>query len=118
MAKWGPMSQTRDMSGLTGLLASSMGRLRVIAFVEGVSYLVLLFIAMPLKYLAGVPLAVRVAGMAHGVLFVAFGLALLMVLVEQRLTFVRSAITFASSLVPFGTFVVDKHLKRWDAGAA
>lgn len=96
------------------LLSSSMGRLRLIAFVEGISYLVLLFIAMPLKYALDMPAAVRAVGMAHGVLFVSFCFALLFVLMEGRLTFVRSVITFVSSLLPFGTFVVDKHLKAWD----
>jgi len=91
-----------------------MGRLRVVAFIEGVSYIVLLFIAMPLKYALDMPLAVRVVGMVHGLLFVLFGLALVTVLAEGRLTFVRSALTFLSSLVPFGTFVIDKHLRRWD----
>lgn len=112
MAKAVAMGDTGPMSGL---LATSMGRLRAVAFVEGISYLVLLFIAMPLKYAAGIPQAVRVVGMAHGVLFVAFGLALLMVFVERRLDIGRSALTFLSSLVPFGTFVIDGHLKRWDA---
>ena len=105
-----PMGNTGPMSGF---LASSVGRLRAVAFVEGISYLVLLFIAMPLKYAADMPGAVRVVGMAHGVLFVAFSLALLMVFVEKRLGLGRAALTFLSSLVPFGTFVIDKHLKRW-----
>jgi len=96
------------------LLSSSMGRLRIVAFVEGISYLVLVFVAMPLKYAAGMPQAVRVVGMAHGVLFVSFCFALLFVLVEGRLTFVRSVLTFLSSLVPFGTFVIDRFLRRWD----
>ncbi len=105
------MPQTTTMKDL---LSSSMGRLRLVAFVEGISYLVLLFVAMPLKYAAGVPEAVRVVGMAHGVLFVSFCFALLFVLVEGRLTFLRSVLTFVSSLVPFGTFLVDKKLKAWD----
>ena len=96
------------------LLTSAMGRLRIVAFVEGISYLVLVFIAMPLKYAAGIPEVVRVVGMAHGVLFVSFCFALLFVLVEARLTFGRSVLTFLSSLVPFGTFVIDKFLRRWD----
>ncbi len=96
------------------LLSSSMGRLRLVAFIEGLSYLVLLFVAMPLKYVAGIPEPVRAVGMAHGVLFVSFCFALLFVLVEGRLTFARSVVTFISSLLPFGTFVVDKHLKAWD----
>jgi integral membrane protein len=105
------MPQTACMKDL---LSSSMGRLRLVAFVEGLSYLVLLFVAMPLKYAAGIPEAVRVVGMAHGVLVILFCFALLFVLVEGRLTFVRSVLTFISSLLPFGTFVVDKHLKAWD----
>ncbi|HEY1098914.1 MAG TPA: DUF3817 domain-containing protein [Myxococcota bacterium] len=100
------------------MLSSPMGRLRLVAFVEGISYLVLLFIAMPLKYAAGIPQAVRVVGMAHGVLFVSFCFALLFVVVEGRLNLVRAALTFLSSLLPFGTFVVDKYLQRWDARAA
>ncbi len=103
---------------MTSLLSSSMGRLRAVAFVEGISYLVLLFIAMPLKYAADMPMAVRVVGMAHGVLFVSFCLALLMVLVEGRLTFVRSVLTFISSLLPFGTFVIDRSLQKWDTAAS
>jgi integral membrane protein len=55
---------------ISTLIKSALGRLRIVAFLEGVSYLVLLGIAMPLKYIAGIPQAVRVVGMAHGVLFV------------------------------------------------
>jgi integral membrane protein len=54
------------------MLNTPIRRLRFVGFVEGVSYLVLLFIAMPLKYWAGMPLAVRVVGMLHGVLFILF----------------------------------------------
>jgi integral membrane protein len=102
---------------MRGLLASSMGRLRVVAFVEGVSYLVLVGIAMPLKYLGGIPEPVRAVGMAHGVLFITFCFALLAVLLQARLTFWRSVLTFLSSLVPFGTFVIDRYLRRWDRPA-
>ena len=108
------MKHTRLMKAM---LASSLGRLRVIAFIEGISYIVLVGIAMPLKYLADMPQAVRVVGMAHGVLFVTFCLALLMVLVEGRLSFLRSVLTFISSLLPFGTFVIDRFLQRWDTQA-
>lgn len=102
---------------MTSLLASSMGRLRLVAFVEGISYLLLVGVAMPLKYLADIPEPVRPVGMAHGILFIAFCLALLMVLLEGRLTFVRTVITFVSSLVPCGTFVIDRYLTRWDKNA-
>ncbi|WP_342087242.1 DUF3817 domain-containing protein [Dyadobacter sp. OTU695] len=92
------------------LIKSALGRLRIIAFLEGISFLVLLGIAMPLKYFAGLPQAVRVVGMAHGVLFVLFVLLLIQVAIEKSWSFKKSALSFASSLVPFGTFYADS---RW-----
>ena len=85
---------------------------RLIAFIEGVSFLVLLFIAMPLKYWAGLPLAVRVVGMAHGVLFVLFIISLLDIMIRYRWSLLRGAIIFLSSLIPFGTFAVDYYWLR------
>ena len=58
--------------------------LRRVALAEAVSYLILVAIAMPLKYLADQPLAVRYVGMAHGVLFILFCWALLRVLTKSR----------------------------------
>lgn len=92
---------------LSTLLKSALGRFRIIAFLEGVSYLVLLGIAMPLKYLAGIPQAVRVVGMAHGVLFVLFVLLLVQVAAQHNWSFKKSFLSFFSSLVPFGTFYAD-----------
>lgn len=92
------------------LIKSALGRLRIVAFLEGVSYLVLLGIAMPLKYLAGLPHAVRIVGMAHGVLFVLFVILLIQVATEKSWSFKKSALSFVSSLVPFGTFYADS---RW-----
>jgi integral membrane protein len=87
-------------------------RFRLIGVIEGISYLLLLFIAMPLKYLAGIPEPVKYLGWAHGVLFVLFGLALLQVWLVRRWSFLRAAGAFISSLLPFGTFVLDKHIRR------
>ena len=98
------------------MLSSSIGRLRLVGLIEGVSYLLLLGVAMPLKYLADEPMAVRVVGMAHGVLFVAFCFALLHALVEHRWSLLRGAAYFTSSLLPFGTFVMDAHIRREQAG--
>lgn len=92
------------------LTKSALGRLRIIAFLEGISYLVLLGIAMPLKYFAGLPQAVRVVGMAHGVLFVLFVLLLIQVAVEKNWSYKKSTLSFISSLIPFGTFYADS---RW-----
>lgn len=81
--------------------------LRIIAFIEGISYLVLLGIAMPLKYYYNQPQAVKTVGMAHGVLFVLFIVLLLIVHVEQKWRLSKSFLVFLSSLIPFGTFYAD-----------
>ena len=82
------------------------------------SFLVLLFVAMPLKYLAGLPLAVRIAGSIHGLLFVAFVLALIWVSVARGWPISRALLAFVSSIVPFGTFAFDVSLRREIAGGA
>lgn len=92
------------------LIKSTLGRLRIIAFLEGISFIVLLGVAMPLKYFAGIPQAVRIVGMAHGVLFILFVLLLIQVATEKSWSFKKSALSFLSSLVPFGTFYADS---RW-----
>lgn len=93
-------------------IKSSIGRLRVIGFWEGVSFLVLLGIAMPLKYYANEPGAVRVVGMAHGVLFILYGWAAIQASLEHRWTWKRTAIVLAASLLPAGPFVVDARILR------
>jgi integral membrane protein len=90
---------------------TKLEQLRLVALIEGVSFLVLLFIAMPLKYMAGIPLAVRVVGMLHGLLFVLFIAALIGAASEREWPLKRSALAFLSSLLPFGTFLFDKSLK-------
>ncbi len=89
-----------------------MGRFRLIAIAEGISYLVLLLVAMPLKYLAGYPLAVKYTGWLHGVLFVLFGILLVQVWIKYRWRFWQAAVAFIASLLPFGTFVLDRKLKK------
>ncbi|AOS43008.1 hypothetical protein Verru16b_00046 [Lacunisphaera limnophila] len=91
---------------------STIGRLRVIGFWEGVSFLVLLGVAMPLKYVYGEPAAVRVVGMAHGVLFVLYVGAALHAAWEQAWTWQRTGLVLAASLLPAGPFVVDARLLR------
>jgi integral membrane protein len=93
-------------------LASFLRQLRVVAFLEGLSFVLLLFVAMPLKYYAGLPLAVRIVGSVHGLLFVAFCWALLRAAIACEWSLRRSSLAFISSLVPFGTFVFDRSLKR------
>jgi integral membrane protein len=90
------------------MLKTILGRLRVVAFLEGVSFLVLLGIAMPLKYFAANPEPVRIVGMAHGVLFIAYVFLLIQTKFAYNWTMTRSALAFVASLVPFGTFYADK----------
>lgn len=85
---------------------------RTVAVAEGVSYLLLLLIAMPLKYLADEKRPVLYVGWLHGFLFVLYALLLLKVWIEYRWTFKQALLAFVASLVPFGTFVLDKKLKQ------
>ena len=80
----------------------------LIGKVEGYSYLVLLFIAMPLKYLFHIPEFVRPVGSVHGVLFVAFMLLLALMFFKVKLSFKNSVFAFLLSLVPFGTFFLKR----------
>jgi integral membrane protein len=91
--------------------------IRLIAFTEGVSFLVLLLVAMPLKYMAGLPLAVRIVGMAHGVLFIVFVLMLVWVSIARAWPARRWMLAFVSSIVPFGMLFFDRSLRREIAGA-
>src|SRR5687767_7080413 len=93
-------------------LQSPIGRLRVIAFLEGVSFLVLLGIAMPLKYYFDSPLAVKIIGMAHGVFFILFVFALIDVKISNRWPLMKTLWAFMASLMPFGTFVLDSNVLK------
>jgi len=81
---------------------------RGISLLEGLSLLALLFIAMPLKYIWGNPEYVRIVGMAHGLLFVAYILFAVMTKFELNWKAKTLFIVFAASVIPFGTFYVDK----------
>lgn len=85
---------------------------RVSAIAEGISYVLLLLIAMPLKYMYGMPEAVRLVGALHGGLFVIFVALLLGVYVQKTMTFKQCAAAFVASLLPFGAFVFDAYIKR------
>jgi integral membrane protein len=83
---------------------------RTLGFIEATSLLVLLFIAMPLKYLAGIPEAVRIVGSVHGALFVLYvaGAAML----AERIQWSRKKLVLACviSSIPLGPFIFDKML--------
>jgi integral membrane protein len=94
------------------MFKSTLSTLRNIGNIEGISYLILLGIAMPLKYLAGMPMAVRVVGSIHGFLFVAFCWALIRVWIDRRWSFGKVTMAFIASLLPFGTFILDRKIRE------
>jgi integral membrane protein len=91
---------------------TALRQLRLVAFLEGASFVILLFVAMPLKYLGGLPLAVRIAGSVHGALFLLFLVALYRAARTAVWPARRSFAAFVASLLPFGTFVFDASLRR------
>ena len=97
---------------MNDLLTTGVGRLRIIAFLEGWSLLLLVFIAMPVKYVMGIPEATLAIGMIHGILFVAFVIATIIIGFLQKWNFGRLCIVMASSVFPFGTFYVDRKILR------
>ena len=94
------------------MIGSTLGRLRLVGLLEGVSFLLLLGIAMPLKYLAGMPLAVRVLGIVHGVLFVAFVLLVFEAMGSLRWSLKQVGLALLASLLPFGTLLLDRRLRQ------
>ena len=95
------------------LISQPLDRLRLASLLDGISFLVLLGIAMPLKYLAGMPLAVRIVGSIHGALFLALCGFLLVALIKKRLSFWHCVIVFFCAVTPFAPFFLDHKLKAW-----
>ena len=96
----------------TSFSNTPIGRLRAIGLLEGLSFLLLLGIAMPLKYMAGMPLMVKYVGWAHGLLFVLYLVAVVQVTLVHRWTLLRVAGAVVASLVPFGPFILDGRLRK------
>lgn len=94
---------------MSQFIKTPLGRFRAIAFLEGLSYLLLGF-TMILKYKFAMPLPNRIVGMAHGVLFVAYVFLLIHVALELRWKFGKIVLAFVASLIPFGTFYADKKI--------
>ena len=86
--------------------------LRAVGLLEGLSFVLLLFVAMPLKYVWDQPAAVRWVGMGHGVLFVALVVLVLQVGPSRGWPWSRMAAGVAAAFVPFGPFLFDRTLRR------
>ncbi|WP_276391146.1 DUF3817 domain-containing protein [Eudoraea chungangensis] len=82
---------------------------RITALLEGISYLLLFSISMPLKYWGKIPEPNKFIGYAHGLLFILFVVLAIVFILERKLSFKKAFLILLSSLLPFGTFYLDKH---------
>ena len=95
------------------LLSSRNGRLELLGYLEGVSLLLLLFVAVPVKYLAGDPALVRALGPVHGALFLWYIFQTLSIGVEQRWQFKKTTWkVLVACIIPFGTFYIGRLLRK------
>ncbi|MEI8060247.1 MAG: DUF3817 domain-containing protein [Ferruginibacter sp.] len=93
-------------------LKKLLHRFRMVGIAEGISFLILVLIAMPLKYLFHFPKAVQMFGWVHGILFVSFIYFALDVFGAFKKPFKWLVKAFFASILPFGTFVLDSELKK------
>ena len=91
--------------------------LRMVGFAEGTSFLILLFIAMPLKYMADMPMAVRIAGSLHGFLFILYVIALVRCAKQFHWSRAKCFEVFIAAVYPFGPFIQDGKLKEDEKAA-
>ena len=90
----------------------TMGQFRFIGVLEGISYIVLLFISMPLKYFADMPNAVKYVGWAHGILFILYIYTVFPTSQKLKWEFGRTFFALIASILPFGPFIFDRNLKK------
>jgi integral membrane protein len=93
-------------------MKSRVSNLRLIGFIEGVSFLVLLLVAMPLKYFLGYPMAVKITGWIHGILFILYIVAVFMAIEAMQWNWFAVLVALSVSLIPIGTFLLDTSLRK------
>jgi len=91
---------------------TAIGRVRIVGFAEGTSFLLLMGIAMPLKYFAGIPEAVLAVGWAHGILFIAYLAVIAWAFVTKQLSFWLAFFGVIAAFVPAGPFIYDRWLPK------
>lgn len=96
---------------MTTLLKTEIGRLRIIEFLEGMSLILLYFVAVPLKYMADFPLLVRIIGTIHGALFVAFIIMAYLFSESRNWGWTKLLkVILIASFIPFGIFYTDSKI--------
>ncbi|WP_333624688.1 DUF3817 domain-containing protein [Sphingobacterium siyangense] len=94
---------------LSQIFKTPLGRLRLLSYLEGISLLILVFIAVPLKYWVQQPMLVKALGPIHGMLFLWFVISTLSVGVERHWKFRQTTWkVLLACLIPFGTFYIDR----------
>ena len=96
------------------LKSENLNRLRFLSLADGISYLVLLCIAMPLKYGFDMPLAVRIVGSLHGLIYILLILVLAEVFFRKMLDFKYCLLVFIAAFIPAAPFFLDRVLKAQD----
>ena len=96
------------MNTQSGSKKNMISIFKVVSFLEGLSYILLLFVGVPLKYLAGNSFLVKALGMPHGLLFLAYIVIALIVRSIMKWDLKTTFIVLIASLLPFGTFYVNK----------
>lgn len=86
---------------------TALNRFRVISVSEGISYMILLFVAMPMKYVLNMPWAVKITGWAHGALFIVLVITLIDAMMKQKWSIIKAGMFFIASLIPFAAFLVE-----------
>ena len=99
----------------TDVRSTALRDLRWVGIAEGISFLVLLFVAVPLKHIMGMPGAVRICGMIHGILFICFVGAAIRATMTHGWPAKRFWFAMLMSILPGGTFYLDRVLKREEA---
>ncbi|MGG2199583.1 DUF3817 domain-containing protein [Paenibacillus validus] len=94
------------------MLTTALGRLRLIGAIEGLSFLILLGIAMPLKYAFEMPQAVTTVGQLHGLFFVLYLLAIVNAAFVHRWSMGKIGLAIIAAFVPFGPFLFDLRLRK------
>lgn len=108
---------TLKTNSVKSICIMNIKTLRLVGLIEGISFLLLLFIAMPVKYMMDNPILVKYVGMGHGVLFVLFLVVLFAVCEKQKWSLSMFVMGLIASILPFGPFLFDLKLKKLEQPA-
>ncbi|WP_352338432.1 DUF3817 domain-containing protein [Psychrobacter sp. 16-MNA-CIBAN-0192] len=102
----------KPITSMTKSQSAILKNLTIMGYLEGTSFLLLLGVAMPLKYLMGIPEGVKYIGMAHGILFITYIVILMGATIKIKMPIWAIPAGVLGSLLPFGPFIFDHVLKK------